>query len=106
MDGGRERGRGVRVGWGGWGACEMFQFRSWSLELSQPVLSSDLMSATDAPGRSCERGEREKKEPKAPLKRRVAALRSRFAATRATLAKGHFEGMYQTVRGYCTLGRL
>lgn len=106
MDGGRERGRGL--GWGG-GACEMFQFRSRSLEFSQPVLSSDLMSATDAPGRSCERGERdrvEKKEPKAPLKRRVAALRSRFAATRATLAKGHFEGMYQTVRGYCPLGRL
>lgn len=98
MEGGRE---GEGLGWGGGGLCEMFQFRSWSLEFSQPVLSSDLMSATDAPGRSCERGEREKKkkEPKAPLKRRAAALRSRSAATRATLAKGHFEGMYQNVRG-------
>lgn len=103
MEGGRE---GGGLGWGGGaGACEMFQFRSRSLELSQPVLSSDLMT-TDAPGRSCERGEREKKEPKAPLKRRVAALRGRFAATRATLAKGHCEGMYQTVRGYCPLGGL
>lgn len=27
----------------------------------QPVLSSDLMSATDAPGRSCVRGEKKKK---------------------------------------------
>lgn len=58
MEGGRE---GGGLGWGG-GACEMFQFGSWSLEFSQPVLSSDLMSATDAPGRSCARGEREGKK--------------------------------------------
>lgn len=69
------------------------------LRFRQPVLYSDLMSATEAPGAQL-RARRQKikikkKIEKAPLKLRAAALRTKSAA----LAKGHFEGMYQTVRG-------